>query len=323
MFFDNNTINNPVIDDVVWDGKVVWVATMKAGLWVFDAAGKLLRKITAADGLPPADKGMLLQVLASGKVIAIGSFGWESRGWCATVAWNAGTGGKPTIHVFHEAKRVPLPEERKKLQVFGRDPSAVFAPRWLCALPLGKAGGPVLLVGRDDMDRLAYYEPLIIDLATLHVDVLHLNFGYTRYYHPHFAYYYQNDNLIGLGPGWRPVIFDLKCIDTDNQNPYRYIQVTNAAADYAKTPDSEVMAGSLDVEFMLSSGNWLYIPGKQWWRIDMETLTGQRLNKGKLPDPYVNLRAFGVSALLGLIAWDQYHFYRVTIDETKIPKAGE
>jgi hypothetical protein len=330
VFFDNNDAPNaPLIDDVAWDGMRIWVATRKGGVWVLDTNGKIIRTISAGEGLPPAEKGIRLHVLAPGKVLVIGSFGWESRAWCATVAWGGIGDNAPAVNVFHEARRVPLPEDQQQLQLFARDPSAVFSPRWLCELPsLGSAAGPVLLVGRDDLGRLAYREPLMIDLTTLRVDVLRLNFGHTRYRHPHLAYHVIDGNLIGYGlddriDRLRPAMFDLKSIDQTVEKPYRFILVADAGPDYAQKPDSELMACVLGGELMVPAGGWLYIPGKQWWRINEETLVGQQLTRGTLPAPYAALRTLNVSALLGLMAWGQYHYYQVTIDETKIPQAGE
>ena len=56
IFFDET---GP-ITTCVWDGLFIWVGTRNQGLWVLDAQGKIIRKITAEQGLPPADQALLL-----------------------------------------------------------------------------------------------------------------------------------------------------------------------------------------------------------------------------------------------------------------------
>ena len=49
---------------VYWDGRQVWVASRLQGIFVLSLDGKIVAKIGADQGLPPADRAMLLHVLA-------------------------------------------------------------------------------------------------------------------------------------------------------------------------------------------------------------------------------------------------------------------
>ena len=66
-----------------WDGRQIWVATTHQGIWVFSTEGRLAAKIGEEQGLPPADRAMVLHVLGPGHVCAAGSFGEHRRAWCA------------------------------------------------------------------------------------------------------------------------------------------------------------------------------------------------------------------------------------------------
>jgi hypothetical protein len=64
------------------------------------------------------------------------------------------------------------------------------------------------------------------------------------------------------------------------------------------------------------------LTGAKWWRIDPKALTAQRLTTYALPNQYGKLQC-AASSLLGLIGWNDTECYRITIDETKIPKTGD
>ena len=74
---------NAYLHDVRWDGRQLWIATGGRGIIVYSLDGKLRAEIGADQGLPPADRNVVLHVLAPGKVCAAGSFGEHCRAWCA------------------------------------------------------------------------------------------------------------------------------------------------------------------------------------------------------------------------------------------------
>src|SRR5208282_1227618 len=103
-----------------WDGRQIWMATSRQGIWVLSTGGSILTKIGPDQGLPPADRGMVLHVLGPGKVCAAGSFGEHRRAWCAMVELSQG-GAK--VKVFHQATHLP-PSDTS----FSKDVEQVFVP---------------------------------------------------------------------------------------------------------------------------------------------------------------------------------------------------
>ena len=112
------------IDDVRWDGELIWVAVRGKGLLIFDEDGNKQQTIVAADGLPPSDVRLLLHPLNAGQVIAVGSFGKQARGWIARIDVGS-EAGDAAVRVIHEATRVPLRDSR---QESAQDADVVFQP---------------------------------------------------------------------------------------------------------------------------------------------------------------------------------------------------
>ena len=146
---------------VYWDGRNIWIATRHEGIWVLSTEGRILTKIGAGQGLPPADRGLLLHFLAPGKACAAGSFGEHSRAWVAIIEFGAG-GAK--VNVFHQATHLP------PAAAFGpknlTDPELVFTPRFFCDYDAGNGSPRLLLLGRGGSFPLPL---LAIDPGTLQV----------------------------------------------------------------------------------------------------------------------------------------------------------
>jgi hypothetical protein len=175
------------ISDVQWDGEHLWVATLQRGIQIFDSAGKLVTSITQADGLLPCDQGLLLHLVQPGMVCAIGSFGPQSRAWCARIELT----GKQ-VHLFHEATKVdavlpgtrpPQPSKPVALESLARMPLFLrpsveangaefgFKPTWTVEYNSSGDGRRLLLVGRSASSNGTTAYPLAIDLLTWKVTV--------------------------------------------------------------------------------------------------------------------------------------------------------
>jgi hypothetical protein len=326
---------NVQFDDLAWDGQHLWVAAVHDGLWVATPEGKVVMKVTPELGLPEADK-MLLYALGRGRVLAVGSFGVELRSWCAVVEWNGRPETAPTVRLIHEAKRLLEKNETQQNPQLGLDPSVGFTPLWIQRIT-DKANHPILLIGRLNLN--AYYysplHPLTIDLQTLAVGVLPTPvYQFIQLTDPPRSFYSANDRLFGFGiddcvrAGYyefsdEPVVDPVKV--------FRHIPVTNPLT---LDPNNKAINTERKVKFIGDNGRpllvpapdgWVYAPGKQWWRFNPKTVTGERLAPGvELPEPYwKKIYNYVYSQRLGLLAFGVDSFYRVTIDETKIPKAGD
>jgi hypothetical protein len=75
--------------------------------------------------------------------------------------------------------------------------------------------------------------------------------------------------------------------------------------------------------FLDPGGGYLYCIGRFWYRINLTTLTAERLTSTPMPVPYDECRFFGVSAHYGMVAWLQGTLYRISIDEAAMPRAGD
>ncbi|HUT31603.1 MAG TPA: hypothetical protein VMX13_17565 [Sedimentisphaerales bacterium] len=117
---------NTPFSDLEWDGRNIWVSIPQKGVWILDTSGQIVAEVGSKDGLPPGENGLLLHTVGPGRMFAVGSFGPRDRGWCAIVEYK---NGKPSINVFHEARRVPskLDEKDEKKEI-RHDPYVVFRP---------------------------------------------------------------------------------------------------------------------------------------------------------------------------------------------------
>ncbi len=162
------------ITDACWDGRNIWVAYGKqARIAVISGDGKRVGEFGEPQGLPPADKALLLCPLGQGRVFACGAFGEPVRSWCAVLDL-AG----PGVRVLHRATGVVDPrtsqgqmtyggtDEEKRRRLEGPPIDTAFFPIWL--LPLtrpGQSAPEAVLVGRSPNDNgLSSIWPLRVDL---------------------------------------------------------------------------------------------------------------------------------------------------------------
>jgi len=149
--------------DVAFDGRDLWVATREKGLWVVSLDGCVAYRIGQAEGLPAGERGMRLNSIGPGKVLAAGAFGPHERLWLAVVSHDA---DGPRVNVFHRGTRVLIAGQRwKKAKP---DIDRAGAPLWMHELQYGDKGTRrtvVLAWGRRCM------QPMQVDLETLEVSL--------------------------------------------------------------------------------------------------------------------------------------------------------
>ena len=146
------------ISDVKWDGRNLWVASRCAGVSVISAEGAIVARFGEGDGLPPGDRGMLLQPLEPGKALIVGALGEDRRLWLALAQHD---GPRATAEVFHEAVRAPVVGEEWKPDIHWAG-----TPSWTHLLePADSAGVRRLLIGMS----AAKGQVLQVDLSTLKV----------------------------------------------------------------------------------------------------------------------------------------------------------
>jgi hypothetical protein len=305
------------IQQVVWDGRQLWVAKADGAVWIVAADGDVRAKVDASCGLPPASRGAVLCPVESGRVVALGSLGDPPRAWAATIVY---VDGKATVRVFFEATRAPSPEPRLDGRAaidigFGVGAGSVHAYQ-----PKGMPRRPLLLVQR------AFAFPLQVDLETLAVSILPFD---GEKYLPHEKWWYSRDGVLLGGASARIGIRAPQGQPWPDGNFWRPIPLNNPPApnpDYDDTRSPEMVGvlfdGGRSPAVIDSEDGYVYYFGQFCYRINPATWTADRLTSTWMPWPYDDCRGFGVSAHYGLTTWAAGTLYRITIDEASIPPAG-
>jgi hypothetical protein len=315
--------------DVVWDGRLIWVATQSQGVWVFDADGHYLGAAFTAEGVLPYDQALTLYPIAPGRILAVGVSTKNQRAWCAAISWEDNP-GEATVKVFHEALESPAGSTNPTR--YAQNPSSTFTRFKFVRLDGVVPGdGPVVGISRWlNMPGTNWYlDPLTIELNTLKVGVWTPQTGLQELTRFEPELLVSPGGILGFDNNHRPNL-RLTMAASGQKPAYRPITVSNPgdASRQQNTaekrfPTQVIITDSRFLTILQGADGWIYLTGLKWWRIDPKTLTAQRLTTLTLPKQYYELTQVGVSSLLGLLAWNNTGCYRVTIDETKIPKAGE
>jgi len=323
---------SPVFEDVVWDGRNVWVATRFDGIWIFTAGGTLAAKVGKDHGLPPAGEGlqsnnhaMLLHPLGAGRVLAIGSFGQDKRAWCAVVTWDKEA--LPVVKVFHEAIRIVKVEENP--QALRHEPAMAFSPwgkfRYHTA---DNPPDPLLLIGRDCPRAAAgYFAPLAINLRTLQVGTFELGIKLVDSTPYQYLLGPQDEIVVTGGPEYVYVLPPPGRKFADDK-AFHVIPLVNPGkplgVNWQGIDRTQCVGAGEKKSLILNTDDRVYIPGSiGWWRFDFKTMTGQRLTRSRVTEAIDKLLFFGVSRHFGMIGWNYNEFYRIGINEKKIPAKDE
>lgn len=268
------------VKNVCWDGKQIWVATLSHGIAVQTFDGKIVAKIGPDQGLPPADRGIVLRALAAGKVCAAGSFGEHSRAWCAMIELSQG-GAK--VNVFHQATHVEQTWNPRD----DHDPQRAFVPSSFHEFDPGNGRPHLLMLDRNIGSALA------INPATLEVSLLS---DYVRFLGYEDLHTNSKGEILGIRVGTGRVaqltqtgtVFD----ERKNVRPLS-IEVPNRGfrlvGDRGRLLGGVRAGGakdtSIEVEglMLLEYRGALYVPGRTgaiWFRIDPETFRPAAIDPG-------------------------------------------
>jgi hypothetical protein len=74
---------------------------------------------------------------------------------------------------------------------------------------------------------------------------------------------------------------------------------------------------------LLETGDgYVYCIGLFWYRIKLSTMTAERLTSTPMPSHYRGCGSFAVSRHYGLVVWNEGKLFRITVDETSVPRSG-
>jgi len=313
------------LHSVVWDGRWIWAGTEKREIWLFDSNGIRQTAFTAKQGLPGETYSLSMYPIAPGRVLAVGA-AKDQRAWCAILSWS-GKGSTPSVKPFHEASHVPLTDDLNARVPFFRDPAAGFTPGPIYPIQDGTQNHQVVVVrnyeGKIEFDHL---KPLLIDLDRLKVNLWDFPemppIAQGRFTPQHIT---PKGVMIGFFEHETQIHNELGALlPASKEQPgptYRTITVTNPGTfgnEWEEWQPELIGTRVPNAYFLPLSKAWVIVFSNGfWWRVNQSTLTAERLYTGQ--SPY----QAGYSSLLGLVAWSQDGFFRVTIDETKIPAAGQ
>ncbi|MEN6404886.1 MAG: hypothetical protein ABFC77_00290 [Thermoguttaceae bacterium] len=306
------------IQQVVWDGRQLWVSKRNGAVWIVSIDGAVLAKVDASSGLPPASPhGAVLHPLENGRVVALGSFGDPPRAWAATITY---AGDKAAVHIFFEAKNAPPLGP----QLSGRDAidvgfrigqGSVHAYQ-----PRGVTGRPLLLVQRS----CAF--PLQINLETFAVSIFRFHDARNA---THETYWYSRDGVLLEGSSSRIGVRAPQGQPWPNGKLWRPIPLSNPPAP---NPDYDDMKPPQMLRYLFDNGihpsvidcedGYVYYFGQFCYRINPSTWTADRLTSTLLPGSFEHCLNFGISAHYGMTAWAEGTFYQISLDEKAIPPAG-
>ena len=288
--------------DVRWDGKMVWIATRNAGVWVVKPDGTIATRFNSESGLPPADEGIVVLPLSGGRAIAVGSFGQLQRAWCALLDCNGPGGG--SVDVFHEARRVARREDAEA--DLEQSTALCFSPCWLHNYE-AKDGSRSILVGRDGAGR---NRPLQIDPVTLEVGVFGRQLKTSADLYSKDCHFSRAGFLLGAADDRGVLLYPPPGDRFDDGTEVKVLCRGRIA----------------EPELVLAFGGQIYAPGASWQRIDPQTWKPKPLDPVRKPMQEIpQRRLFGVSAHYGLVAWANNAFYRITgvaPEQTDAPEAG-
>jgi hypothetical protein len=292
------------VDDVIDDGRYVWIAASHDwGLSIFDRSGKELLRITKEHGLPPCDgSGMVVYPLATGRVLAAGSFGNEHRAWIAMVEFD---GSKGKVEVVHEGTKVWDPKDRNKST--NTDPTMTFVPEAMVehTIPGPNPRRIIFILGRNN--------PLLLDPETRKVWVYPVTNGYRQNFPrsgPQGDAYLSIDGILWIA-------------NTDRDfRSYSFDEETGRLQVVRDKPNAQ--SGGMRDGSLARDGDWLYYAGSQSWRrLNLVTRDEELLDDDPRALPKYgsgNAWRLANSSHYGLVAFRRDTLYRVQIGEGNTTK---
>jgi len=289
---------------VVWDGRYIWVGSLKSGILVFTPNGKLLATVGKEQGLPPYEDGLqksgfirfpfrhplMLHPVAPGRCLALGRFGRHGRVWISVIKEQDDGSGKATFRaeVIHTATKTDeaSPNEIDK----------IFNLTWWAEYPdPSLKEHRQLLLGKWPPTL----RPLTVDLQDFEISIFDSQFN-------------QALRMLAVGHN---LVSDFPF----RVSLYRPPDESSHGRWRSKTliPTNKERPGIEDtlVPALLRYQGALYNPGPYWRRIDESDFHVEQLNTVPLPHRH-RYEHYGVSAHYGMVAWTGKEVYhRVLINE--------
>jgi hypothetical protein len=257
--------------DATWDGKNIWVATCRQGVWVLNDRGDIILRIGKEQGLPPADRGLCLCAMSEGTVMACGAFKPHDRAWCAVIRMTEASG---QVQVFHEATRTHLRDDPQEIR---QATDRTFVPSWIGQMKdYPRKGESRILIGRHDYQMI----PLEIDPSTLRVSTVP-NFPVKIGTEEYRCYSLGNGELLGAA-----------------EHGLLHLAAPGSLLSNGKPYDWMCRNGYAQGELFMEGGRFLY-PGKGFWCLDPKTMHAEVID----PTSYSRSWAWGTSAHFGLIEY--------------------
>lgn len=312
------------LHEVRCDGNSVWMVTTRSGIEVVSLDGRQRWHLDESVGLPPYEPlryqsgggrlrvPVLLHPIESGRCLAIGRYGKNSRLWFAILTLPEATSKspasdlqqtvRPEVKVFHTATHLGG-SNSKGLD----DIHEIFRPSWVIELP-NTSEKRTLLVNRGPR------RPLLIDVESLSVSIMPQEMpGHALpAQRPQLAY-----GRLAFERNWKLLVFPLP---DRNATAWEMIEFNDVPQMTGHIP---VSIGSQMNYPLLRHGDNVFTVGKEWLQLDLRTHAVEALSRAPIPlrDRYEH---YGQSSHYGMVAWnrgDRLHQVRVLPPDR--PRGGQ
>lgn len=282
-----------LVTDASWDGKYVWVGTLRSGVHIVEPGRGTIATIDSRHGLPEynpsfdisysgwwSSRALVVHPLSHGRCVVSGTSGGQraSRRWFAMLTFEDKV---PQASVFHSATHL-------QMTVGGdRDPHLVFKPAWYAF----DAARQRMFVGR--LSREDPRLPLVVELSTLEVQV-----GPTAMPSANWDHAIATETKLFIANPYRVDRYSLEQPDSlPGGQIYKVWRHPNSPYSAVHAADS----------------NAIYMPGKYWFRFDCEEEQMEFLGELPLRHQY---EMYGYSTHYGLVAWNRFErLYRASVDD--------
>jgi hypothetical protein len=298
-----------------WDGKHIWIATVK-GLYVADTQGSLIGRIPFDDKLPnqvtgTADHSRLhLLALSPGRMLLATSYGNPQRAYIAVIEQKPEGGFESKV--LHTAMRQPV------YAGFVTKPDdaldVAFPLTWVVKCDDPRTHRPIILVGRsefgaksnrdksgrltsDFVESARLCRPFAIDLESLNVDLFPLS---PRFVTPQKPY----RSNVSIFKGALYTIYGSRVLKSEG--------IVREAVEFREKELLDEYRSGVDISQWLRHEDYLYSPGAQWGRLDLNSGKYELISSVPLPAHHCYGR-YAVSAHYGLIAWNDQPSWRPPI----------